>query len=427
MVWGHRGRPLMMLVILLTSSLFIGFTNTDALVKGDSCYPAQVSNWLIGWQYRKAHTISGSAGAGTNYPLRIVVQRLTGSDSGENVFVDTNCRTDFGDIRFTDDDGITYLDYWLEESDSSHAVFWIEVRDNLDTDQSIYIYYGNSEASSTSDGDATFSFFDDFDDGSIDSAKWDKHGLWVEDGGATSFSITGDGGMSILPSLRTDDMWDMRNKSIVSRWRLNEMTVNREWGVSCADTIGDDHTRMAYFLAFNTTTTNNVRSYFDVNPAAGYDHSEPIIGQYIPSTFMKTEFVSTPNDIPKNRWVLNGDIVDLFNTYSFDMTPQYIFLGFYVFGYSNTLVPGNLEMEFDYVYLRTQIGSEPIHESWAIEETPTTAPTTTPTLPVPVGFDLGLILIITGGVGAVMVIVLVLLLMNRRSGRGGVAQTPYDW
>ena len=425
MVGGSRTRLLLILVILLTPSLIVGMLHTNTPVNSESFYIAQTTNWLMGWQNRKAHAVSGSAGAGTDYQIKIVVHRSTGTDSGENVFVGTNCRVDFGDIRFTDDNGTTQLDYWLEESDTSHAVFWVEVRDDLDTDQSINIYYGNSEASSASDGDSTFIFFDDFDDESIDISKWSVHGPWLETGGVASFSIAGDGGMSILPSLRTDDTWDMQNKSITSSWRVNEMTVNREWGVSCADTSADDHTRMAYFLAFNTTTTNNVRSYFDVNSATGYDHSEPIIGQYIPSTFMITEFVSTPDAITKNKWILDGEIVDIFSTYSFDMTPQYIFLGFYVFGYNNTLISGQLEMEFDYVYLRNHIGSEPSHASWGVEESPSTS-STSPS-PGPYGIDSWMILMIAGGGGAVALIVLVLVFVRSNRRGGGSVQTPYEW
>ena len=73
-------------------------------------------------------------------------------------------RTDFGDLRFTDDDGVTLLDYWMEAKvDSDYANFWIEVLDDLSTSNAtIYVYYGNASATSLSNGPATFLFFDDF-------------------------------------------------------------------------------------------------------------------------------------------------------------------------------------------------------------------------------------------------------------------------
>jgi len=127
--------------------------------------------WLSGWQYRKSHEIVGStAGAQTNYQIRIKVHRTTGADSGEDVYVGTKCRADFGDIRFTKSDGVTLLDYWLEEYDGDVATFWVEV-DNIPASPdttTIYIYYGNPSATTTSNGDNTFLFFDHFED----LSKW---------------------------------------------------------------------------------------------------------------------------------------------------------------------------------------------------------------------------------------------------------------
>ena len=41
------------------------------------------------------------------------------------------------------------------------STFWIEIADNLDSDVSIFIYYGNTDCTTTSSGEATFVFFDD--------------------------------------------------------------------------------------------------------------------------------------------------------------------------------------------------------------------------------------------------------------------------
>jgi len=102
--------------------------------------------WLTGWTYRKSHVINSASGAGTNYQVKIKAHYGSGTDSGEDVYLNGKCRTDFGDIRFTDDDGETELDYWMEEKvDSDYAVFWIEIADDLSSSNAtIYIYYGNS-------------------------------------------------------------------------------------------------------------------------------------------------------------------------------------------------------------------------------------------------------------------------------------------
>ncbi len=91
---------------------------------------------------------------------------------GATVYLNQRSRTDFGDLRFTSSDGMTSLDYWMERSlDGSDATFWVEISDDLSsTDRTIYIYYGESDATDVSNGTATFLYFDDFEDG--DFSNW---------------------------------------------------------------------------------------------------------------------------------------------------------------------------------------------------------------------------------------------------------------
>jgi len=124
--------------------------------------------WLEGWAYRKSHVIEGSpAGSVGDYQIRIVAHYGSGEDSGEDVYLNGHARADFGDIRFTDSDGVTELPYWIEEKvDGDYAVFWVKVPSipaSPDT-AAIYVYYGKPDAATTSNGDGTFLQFDDFDD-----------------------------------------------------------------------------------------------------------------------------------------------------------------------------------------------------------------------------------------------------------------------
>jgi len=121
--------------------------------------------WLSGWQYRKSHAINSASGAGTNYQVKIITHYGSGTDSGADVYLNNHCRTDFGDVRFTDDDGVTQLDYWMEEKvDGDYAVFWVEVADDLSSaNATIYVYYGKSDATTTSDASSTFICGTDFD------------------------------------------------------------------------------------------------------------------------------------------------------------------------------------------------------------------------------------------------------------------------
>lgn len=153
------------------------------------------SGWLDGYNFRKSHTITGSIGAETDYQILLNVTRATGTDTGNNVFIGTYCQDDFEDLRFTDDDKTTELDYWMERYTTAvYALFWVEVSDDLDTEQMIYMYYGNSSVSTTSDGDDTFLFYEDWDSASLRPDVWDEQfsdGSISYSGGAGPFGDHG--------------------------------------------------------------------------------------------------------------------------------------------------------------------------------------------------------------------------------------------
>lgn len=117
------------------------------------------------WGYRKSHMINSASNAGTKYQVRIICHYGDDTDDGEDVYLNGHCQPDFDDIRFTDDDGVTFLDYWMEEKvNGDYAVFWVEVQDDLSSqDAKIYLYYGNDAVSSASNGADTFLLFYNFD------------------------------------------------------------------------------------------------------------------------------------------------------------------------------------------------------------------------------------------------------------------------
>jgi hypothetical protein len=132
------------------------------------------SNWLSGWQYRKSHVINPSSGAGTGYQIKITVHYGSGTDSGSDVYLNGKCNADFSDIRFTDSSGSTLLNYWIESyTPSDNAVVWVKLIDDISSNPAtIYIYYGNPNATSQSNGDYVFPLFDDFLGSSLNTNKW---------------------------------------------------------------------------------------------------------------------------------------------------------------------------------------------------------------------------------------------------------------
>jgi hypothetical protein len=125
---------------------------------------SQTSGWAAGlsaWSLRQLISITNSQSYQTDYQVRIPVTYSGGMQS------------DFDDIRFADSAG-TELSHWQEtKTDSTSATYWVKIptlTGNGDTQ--IFMYYGNSGASSASDGNNTFILFDDFSSGTIDIEKW---------------------------------------------------------------------------------------------------------------------------------------------------------------------------------------------------------------------------------------------------------------
>ena len=142
--------------------------------------------WLSGWRYKQAITINNTLNSNTltNYQVLVSLDTRSLISAGK-------MRSDCGDIRFVDSDG-GLISYWLESGCNSDCTrIWVKVPSIPGgSTKMIYFYYGNSAATTQSNGTATFEFFDDFDDGVIDSSKWtgvqratEENGYFRGDGG----------------------------------------------------------------------------------------------------------------------------------------------------------------------------------------------------------------------------------------------------
>jgi hypothetical protein len=128
-----------------------------------------VSWWNYSWLYRKQINITSTSGNLTDYQVPINI-----------TFISGKMNADFSDLRFTyynfTTGAETEIPYWIESKvDSSWAYVWIKVpflRNATFGNNTVYMYYGNPSATSKSDGDATFLFFDDFPGTSLNTTKW---------------------------------------------------------------------------------------------------------------------------------------------------------------------------------------------------------------------------------------------------------------
>ncbi|MEM4680730.1 MAG: DUF2341 domain-containing protein, partial [Nanopusillaceae archaeon] len=118
--------------------------------------------WLNGFPYRRVATISNLESALTDYQVLVNLDTASLISEGK-------IRSDCGDIRFTESDGIDLLNYWLESGcNSSSTKLWVKLPSiPASVSKTIYIYYGNPYSTSASNGTATFLAFDWKFDGPI--------------------------------------------------------------------------------------------------------------------------------------------------------------------------------------------------------------------------------------------------------------------
>jgi len=169
--------------------------------KVSSSIPVQQLPFLSGWGYRKSHQVSGSVdGSLTDYQVKIQLYRTTGTDSGENVYLGTKVQSDYRDILFTDTQN-TPLSYWIESANTSSAIVWIKIPQLSQAGNRVYLYYGNSEAQSQSNGTTTFPLFDHFEGTSLQSALWQSDGTATVSG--SRVVLTGANAFRSIRSLST--------------------------------------------------------------------------------------------------------------------------------------------------------------------------------------------------------------------------------
>ncbi|TAL59175.1 MAG: DUF2341 domain-containing protein [Bacteroidetes bacterium] len=117
-----------------------------------------MSNFLAGYNYRKLHTMNGSAGATTGYVVKIKVSNEAGSDTADTVYLNGRSLNFPYDVTFTSTDNTEY-NFWVDSSNT----FYVKVNENLESNVDMYIYYSNSTSTSNrSNGANTFLLFDDF-------------------------------------------------------------------------------------------------------------------------------------------------------------------------------------------------------------------------------------------------------------------------
>ncbi|MHA2200918.1 MAG: DUF2341 domain-containing protein, partial [Candidatus Thorarchaeota archaeon] len=313
---------------------------------------------LDDWDYRQSHEIQGVAGACEGYQVQIKIDYDATSSTGNTLGANSNCETDFRDIRFVDSDGVTLLDYWLEEyTTSDSAIFWVEVLDDLSFDQTIYVYYGNDVATTTSNGDTTFLFFDDFNGSVIDTDKWNVTiGQEGDDfdvvNGYVEFLDAADERANIISY--DADSWT-GGIALEFNWYWESA-----WNIIAAGLCEPDPT-YGYWSGSDDAAIYETRSTdsWDVENDGGNDHIETYTstnsvwstqGVYWYSTSHMEIYDQRVEQFDYTTGLPNEDLHVIFSSYDGD---------------------SDNEFKVDWVFVRNLVESGPTHGSWGSAETPT--------------------------------------------------------
>jgi hypothetical protein len=125
--------------------------------------------WLTGWSYRRTVIVDNSFSSTALTDYQIIIRLNTAY-----LIQQGKMRSDCGDIRVTDSSG-NLLPIWIDPATKN---FWgtkiyVKVPSiPANGTVTLYLFYGNPDATDISDGSATFDFFDDFPGTTLDTTKW---------------------------------------------------------------------------------------------------------------------------------------------------------------------------------------------------------------------------------------------------------------
>ena len=391
-IWfGRRKLNLTLLIILISLIILPSVIPSNSNAVDETPVDShQSAAWLSGWEYRKSHEIIGSTGAGINYQIRLHVEYGSGTDSGDTVYLNSHTRSDFGDVRFTDDDGTTKLDYWIEKyTPGDDAIFWVEVGDSLGVDQTIYIYYGNDGEVTTSSGVATFLFFDDFE-GALDTTKWET---------VQGSIFTGDGYLELEGTSETRGGIETKQS-----YAFSYDTACQISGYASEPAIQNMHihTMRKYqdennkFTNYGAENSNRIKTVAKAGTGLSYDTNTV-------NDLTSIHTYTIHRDQSWMSWCQDGEEVVRISS---DISTADFGVAF-----SEGTDPSDV-FYVDYVFVRNWIHTEPSHGGWGNEvmvgdETSTTVTTTTETTIYTEDAALDLPLLLTILVPAISVVVVI--------------------
>jgi len=297
----------------------------------------EIGGWAYpNWQYRRQITIQENSGNTlTDYQVKLVIDTATLISEGK-------MNSDCSDMRFADIFG-NPIPYWIESGqNTSNTIVWIKVP-NIPASGTarVYMYYGNPSASSESNGDATFEFFDDFEDGTIDTNKWTVDGTTATEANGV---LNIDGRETVVYSN------ELFTPPFVAFSKFTVVSVDGQMGFSLVNNPSTTSTPRIYYLP-----TGYEDWYIDNDGDGTYEVDAVDLFTEANGDKHEVEIKVTSSEV-KLRYVRNGVENSRTDPYGFSSDLRVV-LG----GYKTGMTSRNEEINFDFVYVRKYASSEPTY------------------------------------------------------------------
>ena len=279
----------------------------------------------------------------TNYQINLYLNLSSQVSAGK-------IRSDLGDLRFNDSSG-NGLSYWIEDTTASAAKIWVKVPSipASPSTTTIYMYYGNPSATTTSNGESTFLFFDDFSGSSLDSTKWILN-RWT---GMGSYSATvANGYVEIYSGAYTAAGIVAQTGvsfpfAVEGRYRLvagmeNWHAITQSSSGSDTDWVRVGYSTPYFFYQKRTSDTDLTYEYFS---------------RTAPTSWTRISIIWTSSS---TRYFENGAQVNTVTTQD-RYTSGTNYLQLFTYGEGTS--------DYDWIAIRNYVNPEPSHGSWGTEET----------------------------------------------------------
>jgi hypothetical protein len=324
-----------------------------------------------GWDYKREHSLT-SATELTDYQVKILVSYSSGTSSGDTVYLDGKCKADFGDIRFADSDN-NELSYWIESVSGTLATIWVKIPTINTT--TIWIYYGNESASTTSSGDTTFILFDHFDGSSINSSKWtvEKKGsasAIAQVNGSSILQLSGENGVSSSANLISVSTFaqpfvlEIQEQITVTNGAYAGTSFGLTTTLQDSDNAGSNWwiTILGNSYAFTTAGYNS----------KGVMFRSPLGGIYVSFGLMSGKIFPAANTYYRNRYIKTSTGIQFIRDgISYGTATDATYTGpFYICINQGEDSGGSSYAGYryiDYILVRNYSATEPTHGEWSEE------------------------------------------------------------